>query len=306
MAIDPQVEAYLERLKALGVPPIQELTPEQARANFAASIEPLFGPVDAVASVEDRETDDGVPVRIYRPDDSAEPAPALVFFHGGGWVVGSIATHDGIARALANRAGCVVVSVDYRVAPEHRFPVAIDDAWSATRWVLANADELGIDPARVAVGGDSSGGNLAAVVARRARDAGLPLVLQLLVYPVTDHSFDTGSYAEFVEGYSLTREGMRWYWSHYLGDGDGSDPDASPARAAELAGLAPAFVATAELDPLRDEGEAYARRLEEAGVPTTLVRYDGMIHGFLRMPAAIDRAGDALDDLSGVLSDAFS
>jgi acetyl esterase len=148
MAIDPQVEAYLERLKALGVPPIQELTPAQARANFAASIEPLFGPVDAVSSVEDRETDDGVPVRIYRPDDSTEPSPALVFFHGGGWVVGSIETHDGIARALANRSGCTVISVDYRVAPEHQFPVAIDDAWSATRWVVANAAELGIDPAR--------------------------------------------------------------------------------------------------------------------------------------------------------------
>jgi acetyl esterase/lipase len=306
VAIDPQVEAYLERLKALGVPPIQELTPAQARANFAASIEPLFGPVDAVASIEDRETDDGVPVRIYRPDDSATPGPALVFFHGGGWVVGSIETHDGIARALASRSGCIVVSVDYRVAPEHRFPVAVDDAWSATRWVLANADELGIDPSRVAVGGDSSGGNLAAVVARRARDAGVPLALQLLVYPVTDHRFDTGSYAEFAEGHSLTREGMRWYWSHYLGDADGSDHNASPASEPDLTALAPAFIATAELDPLRDEGEAYARRLEEAGVPTTLVRYDGMIHGFLRMPAVIDRAAAALDDLSAVLSGAFS
>jgi acetyl esterase len=305
MAIDPQVEAYLERLQALGVPPIQELTPAQARANFAASIEPLFGPVDAVASIEDRETDDGVPVRIYRPDDSGSSSAALVFFHGGGWVVGSIETHDGITRALANRSGCIVVSVDYRVAPEHRFPVAIDDAWSATRWVLANAAELGIDPGRVAVGGDSSGGNLAAVVARRARDAEVSLAFQLLVYPVTNHDFDTGSYGEFVEGYSLTREGMRWYWNHYLGDGDGSDHDASPSREPDLTGLAPAFVATAELDPLRDEGEAYARRLEESGVPTTLVRYDGMIHGFLRMPAAIDRAADALDDLSAALAEAL-
>ena len=200
MAIDPQVEQYLERLKALGVPPIQELTPAQARANFANSIEPLFGPVDAVDSVEDRETDDGVAVRIYRPEDSGSSSPALVFFHGGGWVVGSVETHDGIARALANRSGCVVVSVDYRVAPEHRFPVAIDDAWSATRWVLANAGELGIDPGRVAVGGDSSGGNLAAVVARRARDAGAPLAFQLLVYPVTNHDFDTGSYTRVRRG----------------------------------------------------------------------------------------------------------
>jgi acetyl esterase len=153
------------------------------------------------------------------------------------------------------------------------------------------------------VGGDSSGGNLAAVVARRARDAGIPLALQLLVYPVVDHSFDTGSYAEFATGHSLTQEGMRWYWNHYLGDADGSSPDASPAREPDLSGLAPAFVASAELDPLRDEGESYARRLEESGVPTTLVRYDGMIHGFLRMPAAIDRAADALDDLAAVLAD---
>jgi acetyl esterase len=306
MAIDPQVAQYLERLKALGLPPLEALTPAQARANFAASIDPLFGPVDSMFSVEDRETDTGVPARIYRPDDSAGPSPALVFFHGGGWVVGSIETHDGIARALANRSGCVVVSVDYRVAPEHRFPVAIDDAWSATRWVLANAAELGIHPGRVAVGGDSAGGTLAAVVARRARDAAVPLTLQLLVYPVIDHSFETGSYGDFAEGHSLTRDGMRWYWNHYLGDVDGHHPDASPGRESDLAGLAPAFIATAELDPLRDEGEDYASRLEQAGVPTTLVRYDGMIHGFLRMPAAVDRAGDALDDLSAVLSGAFS
>jgi acetyl esterase len=303
MDVDPQVAAYLERLAALGVPPLQELTPEQARANFAGSIDALFGPVDSVYSVEDRVTDSGVSVRVYRPDDSGGPSPALVFFHGGGWVVGSIDTHDGITRALANRSGCVVVSVDYRVAPDHRFPTAIDDAWAATTWVSENAAELGIDPARLAVGGDSSGGNLAAAVARRARDAGLPIAFQLLVYPVTDHRFDSGSYDEFAQGYSLTREAMRWYWSQYLGDADGSDPDASPARAADLAGLAPAFVASAGLDPLRDEGEAYARRLQEAGVPTTLVRYDGMIHGFLRMPAIIDRAADALDDLAAVLAE---
>jgi acetyl esterase len=303
MAIDPQVQQYLERLQALGAPPIQELTAAQARANFAASIESLFGPVDSVFSVEDRVTDDGVPVRIYRPDSSVGLSAALVFFHGGGWVVGSVETHDGIARALASRSGCVVVSVDYRLAPEHRFPVAIDDAWSATRWVIANAEELGIDPSRLAVGGDSSGGNLAAVVAQRARDAGIQLALQLLIYPVTDHRFDSASYREFAEGHSLTREGMRWYWSQYLGDADGSDCDASPARGTDLTGLAPAFVATAGLDPLRDEGEAYAQRLDEAGVPTTLVRYDGMIHGFLRMPAVIDRAGAALDDLSAVLAE---
>ncbi len=306
MASDPQVEAYLERLKALDVPPIQQLTPEQARSNFAASIDPLFGPVDQVQGVEDRVTDSGVPIRIYRPHDAAEPSPALIFFHGGGWVVGSIETHDGITRALAKRSGCVVISVDYRLAPEHPFPAGLDDGWSATRWVLGNAGELGVDQARVAVGGDSSGANLAAVIALRSRDAGIGLGLQLLVYPVTDHDFDTESYRAFAEGHSLTREGMRWYWSHYLGGADGSARDASPLREPELADVAPAFIATAELDPLRDEGEAYARRLASAGVPTTLVRYDGMIHGFLRMPAAIDRAGTALDELGAVLSGAFS
>jgi acetyl esterase len=306
MAIDPQVAAYLERLKALGVPPIQELTPAQARANFAGSIEPLFGPVDPVHSVEDCTTDTGVPIRIYRPRDDAEPGPVLVFFHGGGWVVGSVETHDGITRALAQRSGCAVISVDYRLAPEHPFPAGLDDAWSATRWVLANAGELGFDPGRVAVGGDSSGGNLAAVVALRSRDAAIDLKLQLLIYPVIDHNFDTDSYAEFAEGHSLTRDGMRWYWNHYLGGADGADRQASPVREPDLAGVAPAFIASAELDPLRDEGEAYARQLENSGVPTALVRYDGMIHGFLRMPAAIDRAGEALDDLATVLAGALA
>ena len=302
-AVDPQVEDYLAQLQAAGVPPIQELPHELVRANVAAGSEALFGPIDPVASVEELETADGVRVRIYRPAGMSGSNPALVYFHGGGWVVGSIDTHDGVTRALANRSGCIVVSVDYRLAPEHPFPAAVDDAWSATRWVISEAAELGIDPARVAVGGDSSGGNLAAVVALRARDASIPIALQILVYPVIDHNFETGTYGEFAVGRGLTRDGMRWYWGLYLDGADGSSRDASPGREANLAGVAPAVIATAEFDPLRDEGEAYAERLEAAGVPTELVRYAGMIHGFLRMPAVIDRADDALNDLALTLAD---
>jgi acetyl esterase len=305
MTIDPQVEQYLARLQEAGLPPIQALTPAEARANFAASVPPLFGPVDEVAAVDDHLTETGVPVRIYRPFEAPGPVPALVYFHGGGWVVGSADTHDGITRALARRSGCVVASVDYRLAPEHPFPDGLEDAWGSVEWLAANAADLRLDSGRIAVGGDSSGANLAAVVARRARDRRLDLALQLLAYPVTDHSFDTGSYEEFASGYALTREGMRWYWGHYLGAAGGDDPDASPLRAGDLHGVAPAIVLTAGLDPLRDEGEEYARKLEHDGVPVELVRYDGMIHGFLRLPAVLDRAGEALDELAARLAAAL-
>src|SRR5207237_4108690 len=193
----------------------------------------LFGPVEAVAAVEDSEVA-GVPTRLYDPA-LGEDLPVLVYFHGGGWVVGSVDTHDGVCRALANRAGCRVVSVEYRLAPEHPYPAAVDDGWAVTEWALARAP-------RVAVAGDSAGGGLAAVMARRARDAGLPLAFQLLVYPVLDHDFDTESYRANAEGYGLTRVGMRWYWDQYLPDGDRSDPDAAPLRAPNLEGVAPALI----------------------------------------------------------------
>ncbi len=230
----------------------------------------------------------------------------FLYFHGGGWVLGGLNTHHGVCATLAQQAGCVVCSVDYRMAPEHRFPAAVDDAWAVTTWAAEHADELGGRPGALAVGGDSAGGNLAAVCALKARDTGLPLALQLLVYPVMDADLETSTYREFAEGYFLTAYAMRWFWDHYLPEGDRFQPDASPLRADDVSGTAPALVITAEFDPLRDEGEAYARRLEEAGVPVTLSRYDGMIHGFYRMPAVIDRANDALAESSAALSAAFA
>jgi acetyl esterase len=303
-ALDPQVARVLEEYAH--VPAAQSTPLAEARATSLRLAREQFGPVDEVSAVADREAD-GVPVRVYRPAGSGEPAPALVFFHGGGWVLGSIESHDGIARALASRTPCVVVSVDYRLAPEHPYPAAVEDAWTATRWVTAHAGELELDPLRIGVGGDSAGGTLAAVVARKARDAGVPIAVQLLLYPVTDHAFDTSSYSLFAEGWGLTREAMAWFWSQYLGGrADGADPDISPARLGDLRRLAPAVVVTAECDVLRDEGEAYAQRLRKAAVETESRRYDGMVHGFLRMAGRAERSNRALDEVAASLAAAFA
>jgi acetyl esterase len=223
----------------------------------------------------------------------------MVFFHGSGFVVCSLDTHDGICRNLCAGTGCVVVSVDYRLAPEAKFPAAPDDCLAATRWAVANAAALGADPGRVFVAGDSAGGNLAAVTALRIRDEGGPALLgQLLIYPVTDY-YDPGtpSMVENAEGYGLGRAGMIWFWDHYLRTpADGAHPHASPLRAGRLDGLPPALVVTAEFDPLRDEGEYYAERLRQAGVPTEMKRWDGMNHGFFFWPGVVDRAGAAMDE----------
>jgi acetyl esterase len=211
-----------------------------------------------------------------------------------------------MARALARRTPCVVVSVDYRLAPEHRFPAAVEDAWTATAWVCGHAEDLGLDPLKIGVGGDSAGGTLATVVARKARDEGIAIAAQLLLYPVTNHAFDTPSYSFFSEGYGLTRDGMVWYWDQYLGDaGNGDDPDAAPAKLADLRRLPRAVVVTAECDVLRDEAEAYAQRLLLATVETEGYRYDGMIHGFLRMAGKVERASKALDEIAESLAAAL-
>ena len=238
-------------------------------------------------------------VRIYWPE-STGPLPLVVFFHGGGFVLCSLDTHDELARGLCHGSGAVVVSVDYRLAPEAPYPAAADDCYAALVWAVSHAAELGADGARVAVAGDSAGGNLAAVTALRARDLGGPALRhQCLIYPVTDCRFDTPSYIENADGYFLTAESMRWFWSHYLQDmGRAAEPYASPLRAPSLAGLAPALVITAEYDPLLDEGEHYAQALLAAGVPTTLKRYDGMIHGFVSM-AEIFEDGRAAQSLAG-------
>jgi acetyl esterase len=258
-----------------------------------------------VAHVEDRRVPvDGaeIPVRIYRPDGPM-PLPVLIYFHGGGWVIGNIGTHDVLCRELANAAGCVVVSVDYRLAPEHRFPTAAEDCFAATRWVAAHAAGFGGDPGRVAVGGDSAGGNLSAVVAQLARDRGGPaLAFQLLIYPATDAGCDTPSHRENAHGYLLDAEGLRWFYGHYLaGPADRDDPRCSPLRARDFRGLPPALVVTAEYDPLRDEGEAYADRLRAAGVPVTLTRYPGMIHGFFAMGSVLAAGKQAVDEAARAL-----
>jgi len=233
--------------------------------------------------------------------------PGIVYFHGGGWVIGDLDTHDVQCRQLTAEAGITVVAVDYRLAPEHKFPAAVDDAWAATRWVAAHGSELGLDARRLAVAGDSAGGNLAAVVALLAREAGAPAIaLQVLVYPVTDVSAESQSYRDFAEGYLLTRESMRWFTNHYLKSAsDADDWRASPLRAQSLAGLPPALVVTAGFDPLRDEGAAYAARLTDAGVRVDYVSYGGMIHGFMPMGRLIDTGNRAISHVAASLRQAL-
>ena len=296
MPVDPQIQILLD--KGAGVPATHTLTVAQARAQYEARIA-IMAPPALVASVRESTIDGpagALRLRIYRPEGNG-PFPALVFFHGSGFVLCSLDTHDGICRNLCAGAGCVVVSVDYRLAPEHKFPAGLNDCVCATRWVAEHAAALALDPRRIAIGGDSAGGNLAAAVALRVRDAGGPALCgQLLIYPVTDyHTPGTASYAENADGYGLTRETMRWFWRHYLAEeGDATHPHAAPLRASDLSRLPPALVVTAEYDPLRDEGEAYAARLRAAGVPTVMSRWDGMNHGFFFWVGVVDKAGAAM------------
>ena len=309
MPIDAQVQAILEALDALDEPPLHTLSPEEARrVNAARSVG--MGPAEPMARTQDRTVPGPggpVPIRVYVPEGTG-PLAVLVYFHGGGWVIGSIATHDVTCRQIANAAGCMVISVDYRLAPEHKYPAAVDDAYTATAWACEHAASIGADPRRVAVGGDSAGGNLAAAVSLMARDrASFPLVFQALIYPILDYDLNTPSYLENADGYLLTRDTMRWFWQCYLGrEEDGGDPYASPLRAEELRGLPPALVITAEHDPLRDEGEAYAARLRAAGVPVTLTRYDGMIHAFFRRTELFDKAKVAMQQVADALKRAFA
>lgn len=307
MPVDPQVQALLDAVATLNLPAWNTLTPDEVRAQVAAGRVPI--PPEPVARVEDRTTPGPageIPVRIYAPEADAL-LPALVYFHGGGFVIGNIESHDNVCRRLANDGQCAVISVDYRLAPEHHFPAAADDAYAATAWVAGHAAEIGVDGARVAVGGDSAGGNLAAVAALMARDRGGPtIVFQLLVYPVTDFDFGTDSYRNHADGYFLTADSMRWFWGHYLARlEDGRSPYASPLEADDLSGLPPALVITAEYDCLIDEGEAYASRLRGAGVPVTYSVYDGMVHGFWTMAPFVSRADDALAEAAAALRAAF-
>jgi len=310
MPIDPQMQALLDESVAAGTPALNTLSVAEARAqpNLGASDEVPLDPVTAVVERGIPGPAGSIRIRVYTPAGSA-PFPVLLYIHGGGWVVCSLDTHDRECRTLARGAGCLVVSVDYRLAPEHKFPAAVDDCLAALRWVLAHAAEIGGDPRRVAIGGDSAGGNLAAAITILARDQGLgPLAGQLLIYPVTDH-YDPGtpSYREFGEGCGLTRDSMIWFWDHYLSHpGAAGDPRAAPLRAPDLRGLPPAFVLTAEYDVLRDEGERYAERLRAAGLPTRLKRYDGAIHGFVNMSAVVDLGRLGLADSIAWLREIFA
>ena len=307
MPLDPQAQQVIAQLAALGLPPAHTVSPEQARIN--ARLRPrAAGP--EVARVENRTIPGpgpDIPVRIYTPTGPG-PFPMLVWLHGGGWVIGDLESADPTARHLSVGAGCVVVSVDYRLAPETKFPGPADDCYAATQWAARHTTQLNGDADRIAVGGDSAGGNLAAAVALMARDrGGLALVFQLLVYPVTQRDYTTSSYQSYADGYLLSRASMQWYWDHYLhSPADASNPYAAPLVAQDLSGLPPALVITAECDPLCDEGAAYARRLQAAGVPATYSCYTGMIHGFFGMPAVLDKGKQAVAEASAALQQAFT
>ena len=311
-ALDPEVRNVLELAVKAGRPPYHQLSPKEARQMFRET-RPAGTPAPpAIGLVKDLTADGplgSIPLRLYRPADvpAATRLPVLVYFHGGGWVIGDLDTHDVLCRQLTAEAGVSVVSVDYRLAPEHKFPAAVDDAWAATRWVVTHAAELNVDADRLAVGGDSAGGNLAAVVALLARDQGGPAIrLQALLYPVTDSNVETGSYRDFADGFLLTSESMQWFFKHYVNtEADRADWRMSPLRAPSLAGLPPALIVTAGFDPLRDEGEAYAKRLREAGVCVDAVCYGGMIHGFAPMGRLIQTGNRAVSMVAGTLRHAL-
>ncbi|MGQ7937573.1 alpha/beta hydrolase [Paraburkholderia sp. D1E] len=294
MPLDPEVAVILESLES--APAMESLSVEALRASLVYPPLERRTMVGEVVDIAMPLTGRVLPARLYRPVE-AQSDGATVFFHGGGFVIGNLDTHDHVCRDLCAGSGAAVIAVDYRLAPEHRFPAAVDDSLAAVRWIAQNAAAFSLDPSRIVVAGDSAGANLAAVTALRVRDVGGPeLRAQVLVYPVTDyHTPPTRSYIDNQTGYSLTRAAMIRFWRDYLLDEhDAAHPHASPLRAVSLSGLPPALVVTAEFDPLRDEGEAYAHRLLDAGVPVTLRRYDGLIHGFFRMGLACARAQEGV------------
>jgi acetyl esterase len=309
MSLDPQTQLVLAQLAAAGAPPLETLTPERARIAFSLP----QGETEPVGRVEDRTIPgpaSDIPVRVYYPKESqANNNPVLVYFHGGGWVVGNIETHDNVCRALTNLANCVTISVDYRLAPEHKFPAAVKDSYAAVQYLYDHAEAFQIDRSRIAVGGDSAGGNLAAVVSNLAKDKKAPAIcFQLLLYPSTNLGGEpTVSMKENAEGYFLTKGTMEWFRDCYLtSEQDKLNPQLSPYLYEDFSDLPPALVITAEYDPLRDEGEDYAKKLAEAGVDVESVRYDGTIHGFISMAVVIDKGKEALVKSGNALRAAFS
>jgi acetyl esterase len=310
--LDPQAQALLRLMEEKGVPPTHTLTPTEARAFYRERrtfTQPDAPEVGSVRDMEARGRAGPIPLRSYRPIGSRADAtlPVLVYYHGGGWVIGDLDTHDVLCRQLCNQSGCAVAAVDYRMGPEHRFPGAVEDAIAATRWVRANAATLKVDAERLAVGGDSAGGNLAAVVALAARDEGqLPIAFQLLIYPATDQRRGWPSHTANGQGYLLTKESMDYYHDHYILDkAQDLDWRASPLLHENHAGLPPAFVLTAGYDPLRDEGLQYAHALSAAGNRAALVNFERQIHGFITMGRVIDEANVAVQLCAAQLREAL-
>jgi acetyl esterase/lipase len=310
--LHPDAQRVCEMIIASGRPPIETLSPSEARAVYLASkpiLQPDPEPVAEAIGLDAAGPAGPIPLRLYRarPAAPAGPQPVVVYFHGGGWVIGDLESHDQLCRALANAVPCTVIAVDYRLAPEHKFPAAVEDAIAATGWIAANADRLKVDPKRLAVAGDSAGGNLAAIAAIAARDSGQAQpVLQFLIYPGTDMAMQSASIQRHAEQLPLTKKGMQWFLNHYLnGPEDVNDWRASPLRATNLRGLPPALVITAGFDPLSDEGEAFAAALGRAGVPVTLERFEGQIHGFITMGRIVADARRALELGAARLAAAF-
>jgi len=306
--IDPQARALIDLMVERGVPPVHTLTPADARRYYLERR--LFTQPDppAVAEVRALSTPEGVPLRLYRPHDRGDAQPVLAYFHGGGWTIGDLDTHDVLCRLLCLASGAAVLSVDYRLGPEHRFPAAVDDCVAATRWLQREGVALGLDPARVAVGGDSAGGNLAAVVALVLRDAGDPApAFQLLIYPATDMRALASSHTTNGQGYLLTADSVAYYRGHYIADAaQWSDWRASPLLAPDLSRLPPALVLTAGFDPLRDEGRQYADALSAAGNRVQYVCFERQVHGFVTMSKVIDEARTAVALCGAVLREALA
>lgn len=310
--LDPQVADLLRAADEAGVPPIHSLPYKEAREFYLLTSKKLAGEPPDKLDVSDLIIETSVapvPIRIYRPPGTSDqPLPALVYFHGGGWCIGDLDSHDHVCRWLAAHSACVLISVDYRMGPEHKFPAAVEDAFAATEWIASHAAELKIDANMIGIGGDSAGGNLSAVVTLLAKEQGGPhLVCQLLIYPATDMLMRFPSHVSCGDGYRLTRTSIVWFINGYLRDGeDMYDFRASPLMAENHANLPPAFILTAAFDPLADEGEAYANKLKEGGVAVKYHCYEGMVHGFIAMPGAVDMAKTALLDAAGYIKQQLS
>jgi acetyl esterase len=312
MPLDPVLKAFLDQVASMGGPKTWEMTPAEAREAFAGLMQ-LAGPKDIpigkVANIAIPVSHGGIEARSYAPvAANSEPLPALVFFHGGGWVIGSVDTHDGLCRMIANGSGCRVISVEYRLSPESKFPGPVEDALRALEWIEKNAAQLGVDANRLAVGGDSAGGDLAAVVAQIAKAKGSPkLAYQLLLFPVTQIGEETISLREYAEGYFLERKTLDWFYAHYLpADVDKRDPRISPLHADDVSGLPPAYIMLAGFDPLHDEGLAYAQKLRAGGVAVTVADYPDMVHDFIYLQAVLPQAAEALNTAAKALKAALS